>query len=106
MFNECKEDIKMKVYKIRNKETGLFATGGTDCKFNKTGKVWKTLAHVKTHLKQYIVNNFDRDYRASYVEKCDKYIDSIEIVEYECVKHKIIDICECFKSYEESKHTS
>ena len=44
----------MKIYKIRNKTTGLYATakkhGYMD--WNKTGKVWNHIGHIKNHLHQ------------------------------------------------------
>jgi hypothetical protein len=40
----------MKVYKIRDNETGLYSTGGYYFKFHKVGKTWTTLGHVKQHI--------------------------------------------------------
>lgn len=43
-------------YKIRNKKTGLFSKGGHaygDLNFDETGKIWKTIGHVKNHLNMY-----------------------------------------------------
>lgn len=41
----------MKVYyKIRDKNTGLFSTGGVSPKWTKKGKVWTSEGHVKSHL--------------------------------------------------------
>jgi hypothetical protein len=42
----------MLVYKIKNQD-GLFSTGGTRPYFNKTGKTWSNIGHIKTHLKQF-----------------------------------------------------
>ena len=39
--------IKYKIYDIK---TGLYSLGGHTPKFNKVGKMWSTLGHVKTHL--------------------------------------------------------
>lgn len=46
-------------YKIRDKNTGLFSTGGVDAlthpgSWSKTGKVWRTEGQLKQHLRQYI----------------------------------------------------
>jgi hypothetical protein len=46
----------MKIYKIRNKKTGLFSMGGGQTPYHsrlwsKQGKSWNTLNHVKLHLK-------------------------------------------------------
>jgi hypothetical protein len=59
----------MKVYKVRDKQTGLFSTGGCYPKFTKKGKTWKALNHVRTHLTLY--------------RTCHKVPASWEIVEYE-----------------------
>lgn len=37
----------MKIYKIRNKLTGLYKTAGIYGMFNKQGKSWSTLSAVK-----------------------------------------------------------
>lgn len=42
--------IKMKLYKIRNRKTGLFSQGGFSPMWNKTGKFWSQLRYVKAHL--------------------------------------------------------
>lgn len=41
----------IKIYKIRNKKTGLFSTGGINPNWNKNGKNWKTLAHAKSSIR-------------------------------------------------------
>ena len=38
------------VYKIRNKETGLFSTGGSAPRWKKVGKTWSGLGPVTNHL--------------------------------------------------------
>lgn len=40
----------MKIYKIRDMQTGLFSTGGYCPTWNKQGKIWSTLGKVKSHL--------------------------------------------------------
>lgn len=42
----------MKVFKIRDKKTGLFSTGGMRPKFTKQGKVWQKLGYVHSHIQQ------------------------------------------------------
>ncbi|OPH61894.1 hypothetical protein BC351_01235 [Paenibacillus ferrarius] len=44
-----------KVYKIRDKETGLFSRGGTRAYdiWTKEGKSWSTIGHLKSHLTQF-----------------------------------------------------
>lgn len=39
-------------FKIRNPRTGLFSKGGYGPKWDKKGKLWKNIGHVKNHLKQ------------------------------------------------------
>ena len=69
----------MKVYKLRNKDTGLFSTGGLSPVFNKKGKVWKQLNHIKSHLTQFKPKSYcystDRKFN-------ENYLNSVEIVEY------------------------
>lgn len=49
------------VYKVRDKETGLFSSGGMNPKFKKGGHTWANLAHVRAHImgirqaQQYVV---------------------------------------------------
>jgi hypothetical protein len=45
-----------KVYKIRNKETGLFSKGGSYSKdiWTKEGKSWSNIWHLKNHLNQFL----------------------------------------------------
>jgi hypothetical protein len=40
----------MIVYKIRDKGTGLYSTGGTHPNWSETGKVWKRPGDVTSHL--------------------------------------------------------
>jgi hypothetical protein len=41
----------VKAYKIRDRETGLFSTGGMDPRWSKTGKTWSTEGQLKSHLR-------------------------------------------------------
>lgn len=45
-----------KVYKIRDKETGLYAMGGsnTSSLWSKTGKTYSNIGHLKNHLHSFI----------------------------------------------------
>lgn len=57
--------VKMKVYKIRDKNTGLFSTGGVSPKWTKTGKTWSCEGHLKSHLtllKEYAKYQYDIRY--------------------------------------------
>lgn len=49
---KCDADI-VKAYKIRDRDTGLFSTGGCDPGWNKIGKTWSTEGQVKSHLKMW-----------------------------------------------------
>lgn len=40
----------MFIYKIRNKETGLFSTGSAYPRWTKTGKSWAHMGHLNRHL--------------------------------------------------------
>jgi ribosome-binding ATPase YchF (GTP1/OBG family) len=41
----------MKIYKIKNTETGLFSKGGTvEPSWSKKGKTWSSIGHLKVHL--------------------------------------------------------
>lgn len=44
-----------KVYKIRDKKTGLFSRGGTRVSYlwSKQGKAWSNIGHIKNHLIQF-----------------------------------------------------
>lgn len=79
----------MKVYKIRD-ENGLYSTGGQTPEFNKNGKIWNNIGHVKNHLRQL----FDRtDYRRKQYEMYDNAeIIAIEISETELEKQPVPDL--------------
>ena len=79
----------MKVYKIRD-ENGLYSTGGTSPEFNKNGKTWNNIGHVKNHLRQF----FDRtSYRRNRSELYDNAeIIAIEISETEVEKQPVQDM--------------
>lgn len=45
------------VYKIRNRNTGLFSPGGVDAdtaKWTPNGKVWSSMGALKNHLRQFV----------------------------------------------------
>lgn len=79
----------MKVYKIRD-QNGLYSTGGQSPEFNKNGKTWNNIGHVKNHLRQF----FDRtNYRRNRSELYDNAeIIAIEISETEIEKHSVQDM--------------
>ena len=75
------------VYKLRDKSTGLFSKGGTIGDFNKTGKIWKTPGHVRSHLKQF-EHTCSRDKTNRLIEN----INNWEIVEYKLVEINRTDL--------------
>lgn len=44
------KEKEIKVYKIRHRDTGLWSKGGSAPTFNKVGKTWSNIGHVKSHL--------------------------------------------------------
>lgn len=62
-------------YKIRHKSSGRFSSGGTSPSFTKNGKTWRTLGHLKQHLK--IVGR-----NRAYAE-CELVVLTREVVETE-----------------------
>lgn len=82
----------VKIYKIRDKSTGLFSKGGTSTYsiWSKDGKSWSNIGHVKNHLNQFI--------RSGSVSHDYPY-DNAEIVEVE------VNYDECFKTDVESLMT-
>lgn len=79
-----------RVYKIRRVTDGLFSTGGDTPTFDKAGKVWRKLAHVRSH---FAVTG---DWRKPRVNPgADAYPDCL-VVEYELreVGTVAVDGCE------------
>lgn len=70
----------MKVYKIRRIADGLYSTGGTSPKWNKHGKTWNTVGHIKNHLAMFKEYNYDI---RGYVSVLADYYTGCEIVVYE-----------------------
>ena len=75
----------MKVYKIRNKETGMFSGGGSYPRWVARGKVWTDLRFVKSHLRMFDENSMNLFYNLLYFKLA-------EVVEYECSEIKIISL--------------
>ena len=76
-----------KVFKLRDKSTGLFSKGGTLGDFNKSGKIWKNQSQLRSHLKQFE--------HLSSRDKTNRLIDNIsnwEIVEYELMEKETTDL--------------
>lgn len=43
----------IKIYKIKDKDTGLYSTGGMEPSWTKRGKTWNQINFVKIHLRQF-----------------------------------------------------
>ncbi len=72
-----------KVYKIRRKTDGLYSTGGVYPKFTKIGKVWSSLGHLKSHMRQLFDTEYSSDWKTIYVKLRIKHIyKDCEIVTY------------------------
>lgn len=76
-----------KIYKLRDKTTGLFSKGGTNGDFNKSGKIWKSQGHLRSHLKQF-EHTRERDKK----NKLMTNISNWEIVEYELAEIEAVDL--------------
>jgi hypothetical protein len=72
----------MKIYKIRNKDTGLFSKGGMTPYWSKKGKTWNSFGHLKLHLSQMV----KIDYYTKQVTYRAKDLDKWEIIEIEVVE--------------------
>lgn len=48
----------MQYYKIRNRITGLYSTGGKFPDWTKKGKSWSSLGHIAAHLSQHVGKNY------------------------------------------------
>jgi hypothetical protein len=93
----------MTIYKIRNKETGEFGTGGVCPGFNKHGKTYNKIntarAHIRLHLN--IIKDMERqladdripnwnDMYRFRLEASKNYLDKVEIVEYIITESQIM----------------
>ena len=77
----------MKIYKIKNKE-GKFSSGGLYADFVQKGKAWHGLDRKKLHLG--VIE------REGYSKVTEKY-KGCEIVEYEMVEKRAIDLVKFYK---------
>lgn len=76
----------MKVYKIRNKKTGEFSSGGIWPGWRKTGKVYKTELAAQSIIKRTRQSDWNIKCKAFYSKKIT------EIVEFNLVETKRIPI--------------
>lgn len=71
----------MKVYKVRDRNTGEFSTGGHCPKFTKTGKSWSKAADITMHVNQ-ASELLSRTVMHPY------YGRDIEVIEYELFENE------------------
>lgn len=71
-----------KIYKIRDKDTGLYSGGGSFVRWSKNGKIWRNIGHLKNHLNIFVDYNGLKEGRYPY--------RNAEIVEIE------VNYDECF----------
>lgn len=56
--------MKITVYKIKDTNTGLYSTGGSNPRWTKKGKTWSARNHVTCSLSQGFIR--DSEYRRKY----------------------------------------
>ena len=86
----------MIVYKIREKKTGLYSTGGTQPKWNTNGKVFTTIGTVKSHISNwmrhvYRGNGYYPYHEAPKIPQ-EKFLAQYEIVPFELVEEPFLAI--------------
>jgi hypothetical protein len=64
----------MLIYRIRNKQLGLYSKGGAFPSWSKKGKIWKNIGHLKVHLKNVMA-------RGSYRSFDNWIVESYEVKE-------------------------
>lgn len=94
--------MKVKAWKIRNKETGEFSKGGTYARhiWTKGGKTWSNIGHVKNHMNSFIGYNgeLSSDYPYHNAE-----IVEVEIDYEECFTYDVSVLVEDMRSAKEKK---
>jgi hypothetical protein len=71
----------MKIYKIRQKSTGLFSKGGNPPKFDKIGKTWTSFKNIKLHFMMI---------SASYNDECKFFYDPDKIKDLEVIEYRLV----------------
>jgi len=75
------KDDKMRVYKIRDKVSGMYSSGGTCPKWKKDGKTWNKLAHIKAHLKCGVYEwAWDDAIKRGFYQKTSDVYNNAEVV--------------------------
>lgn len=80
-------------YKIRNAK-GLYSTGGNPPSFNKIGKTWSCLSHLKNHLRQlwhkrHWSENDDIKYEKSNKIPADWFIEEHGYIKDVCLAKQV-----------------
>ncbi len=79
----------MKLYKLRNKETGLFIGQTRYSSDQKMGRSFKSLTDIKLHIKQRF-HWSKRRMPDNFEESAKEYLDKYEIVEYTLVENNVL----------------
>jgi len=75
------KDDKMRVYKIRDKISGRYSSGGGVPSWSTTGKTWNKLAHIKAHLKCGVYEwSWNDVTKRGFYRKTSPVYDNAEIV--------------------------
>ena len=69
-----------KLYKILDKETGLYSKGGMCPSWGKYGKTWNHLGHIKSHLRQFMLTK-DENGVKNYHKLVNKIPETWEVIE-------------------------
>ncbi len=79
-----------KVYKVRDKKSGLFSRGSRNgyMEFNKNGKAYSNIGHVKSMLKQF---NPEKRYGRHTISSGFTFED-LEVVTYEVNEIETVDV--------------
>ena len=75
----------MIVYKIRDKGTGFYSTGGTHPNWSEKGKMWKRLGDVTSHLNQLAM--YSPAHRARHIQVST--YGNAELVEFELTEKEL-----------------
>lgn len=79
----------MRVYKIRDKETGLYNTGGTGSYWSKQGRLWTGIGHLKQHL-----SSITHDHTPWRKRRSFTLPPGWELVEFDLVETRTIPVAE------------
>lgn len=58
----------LRLYRVRDKTSGLYSSGGTRPKWGNGGKTWYGIGPLKNHLRQHVDLRKDEEYRRLYDE--------------------------------------